>query len=166
MLLPAQGAASVTPVPPCPAPCKPQVRPHCWEGKEFPQGVLAVELVLGGGVSFPQHVTSLGSGEPVTSFPLLSGKVWDRQLSCIILFFHHGGFPGSVSRNRAIYTGCMRKELMTQPRPGMASEQHGDNAGSLLSTRTATLSYTSCISNITTLPKLTTGSSNTLKTLH
>lgn len=116
----------------------------------------------------PSHSTSplLGSGEPVTSFLLLGGKVWDRQLSCIFLFFPHGGFPGSLSRNRAICTGCMRRELVTQPRPGMASEQHRDNASPLPSTRTAALSYTSCMSNITALPQLTTGSSNTLKTLH
>lgn len=65
----AQAAASATPVPPCPDPCKPQVRLHCWEGKEFPQGVLAVELLLGGGVSFLQHLTSVGVRWTCDQFP-------------------------------------------------------------------------------------------------
>lgn len=83
MLLPAQGAASVTPVPPCPAPCKPQVRPHCWEGKEFPQGALAVELLLGGGVSFPQHVTSVRVRRTCDQFPAAG---WEGVGQAIVLY--------------------------------------------------------------------------------
>lgn len=115
-------------LPPCPvpAPCchASQRRGHTvWERKEFPRGDVGREDAAGWTTLLPTSTSPLLGSMPMTSFLLLEGKVWDRQSSHIFLFFHHGKFPGSLSRNRAINPGCPRKELTMQPRLETTSER-------------------------------------------
>lgn len=78
------------------------------EGKNFPGGMLVVKMLLGGRLSF---LPSLHLSRVRQVSHCWKGRCGTGSRPTFFLFFHHGKFPGSLSRNGAINTGCMRKEL-------------------------------------------------------